>query len=131
MRVARQESYGAENLRLRRLAGDPYVYGYAVALKAHSGGVRIVQGQLLAAFRSFGANMQCVFGLEVGDRETDSSDDYGEKKIIDTQVVSPFARPRSLKPATLPSIERKAQTRCKKPSSIQNTFDAAWRPSSA
>lgn len=48
--------------------------------------------------------MQCVFGLEVGDRETEPSDNHREKKIIDNQVMSPFARPKSLKPRLLPSL---------------------------
>jgi hypothetical protein len=98
MRVARQESYGPENLRLRRLASDPYVYRYTVPLKAHSGGVQIMQGQVLGPFRSFSANMQRVFSLEVGDRETESSNDYGEKKIIGNQVVNPFVTSKSLGP---------------------------------
>lgn len=34
-------------MRLRRLAGDPYVYGYTVSLKALLGSVHVVQSQLL------------------------------------------------------------------------------------
>jgi hypothetical protein len=55
-----------------------------------------MQGELLSAFRSFGAKMQRVLGLEIGDCNTQSDDDHGEKKIVNYQVVgTPLSHPNS------------------------------------
>jgi hypothetical protein len=76
-------------LRLHRRASDPDVYGHTVSLYACSEGAELMRNAARFTLRCFDADMQLVFGLEIGDRQHDTDNDDRDQNVIQTHLNSP------------------------------------------
>ena len=75
-----------------------------------------MHGLLLSALGSFGAKMRGVFGLEIGNRESQSNDDHGNQKVVDNQIAGPPCHTQFRKPVMFCLYGKKGVSAGKKPS---------------